>query len=168
VTEFSLRPLADADFDRLWSWMNQPHVDAFWQLAGSRQKLRHYLDQLEDAEHSEPMIGELDGRPMSYWELYWAARDPLAGYYAAHPMDRGVHLLIGAPEDTGRGLGVRCLQDVTHWLLGQHTETQRIVAEPDVRNERVLKTFAKCGYRRVLDVDLPDKRAALVMHERAA
>ena len=46
---------------------------------------------------------------MSYWECYWAARDPLAGHYPAEPADQGVHLLIGPPERTGRGLGRQLL-----------------------------------------------------------
>jgi len=169
VKDFRLRPLDDtADFDLVWNWMNKQHVDQFWNLAGPPERLRRYLDSLNEAGHSQPMIGEMDGRPMSYWEIYWAARDPLAAHYVADPADQGVHLLIGEPEDTGKGLGTYCLSEVTRWMLEREPKTRRVIAEPDVRNQRVLKTFERCGYRKVKEIDLPDKRAALVIHERGS
>jgi acetyl CoA:N6-hydroxylysine acetyl transferase len=55
---------------------------------------------------------------------------------------------------------------VVAWQLGREPATRRVVAEPDVRNLRMIHVFEQCGFRRAGELDLPDKRAALMIHER--
>lgn len=162
------RPLdPEADLDLVHGWMHQPHVTAFWRLDVSRGELAAYLRGVVSDGHQEVLIGCVDGTPVSYWEVYWAAHDPLARHYAAEPHDQGVHLLIGPPELTGRGLGRHLLEQVVTWQLAREPRTRRIVAEPDVRNARMIHVFERCGFVREADVELPDKRAALMVRHRA-
>ena len=156
----------EADLDLVHGWMHQPHVVPFWRLDVPRPALAAYLEQATAREHQEVLIGELDGEPISYWEVYWAARDPLAAYYPAEAADQGVHLLIGPPELTGRGLGRLLLGAVVAWLFEREPGTRRVVAEPDVRNTRALRVFERCGFSRAGELDLPDKRAALMIRPR--
>ena len=156
----------DGDLELVCSWMHQPHVVPFWQLDVSRAELGGYLRRAAADDHQQVLIGSLDGEPVSYWECYWAARDPLAGHYPAEPADQGVHLLIGPPERTGRGLGRQLLDAVVAWQLGREPATRRVVAEPDVRNLRMIHVFTQCGFRQAGELELPDKRAALMLHER--
>ena len=164
----SFRALDPAgDLDLVHGWMHQPHVVPFWQLDLDRDDLAAYLGRAAADDHQQVLIGSVDGEPVSYWECYWAARDPLAAHYPAEPADQGVHLLIGPPERTGRGLGRQLLQAVVAWQLGREPATRRVVAEPDVRNQRMIHVFQQCGFRRAGELELPDKRAALMLHERA-
>jgi RimJ/RimL family protein N-acetyltransferase len=156
----------DADLDLVHGWMHQPHVVPFWRLDVSRDEIGAYLEGIAADHHVEPLIGCVDGDPVSYWEVYWAALDALAGHYSAADHDQGVHLLIGPPERTGRGLGRRLLDAVVRWQLDREPRTERVVAEPDVRNRRMIHVFEQCGFVREADVDLPDKRAALMVHRR--
>jgi acetyl CoA:N6-hydroxylysine acetyl transferase len=142
----------DGDLDLVHGWMHQPHVVPFWRLDLDRAELAAYLRRAAGDDHQLVLIGSVDGEPLSYWECYWAARDPLARYYPAEPADQGVHLLIGPPERTGRGLGRQLLAAVVAW--------------PDARNHRMIHVFERCGFRRAGELDLPDKRAALMVHER--
>jgi RimJ/RimL family protein N-acetyltransferase len=157
-----------ADLDLVHGWMHQPHVAAFWRLDVPRAELAAYLRGVAGGSHQEALIGCVDGLPVSYWEVYWAARDPLARHYAAEPHDQGVHLLIGPPELTGRGLGRRLLEQVVAWQLAREPRTGRVVAEPDVRNARMIHVFERCGFVRETEVELPDKRAALMVRHRGA
>jgi RimJ/RimL family protein N-acetyltransferase len=156
----------EADLDLVHAWMHQPHVVPFWQLDLPRAGVGEYLRRAAADDHQDVLIGSLDGQPVSYWECYWAARDPLAAHYPAEPADQGVHLLIGPPEHTGRGLGRQLLAAVAAWQLGREPATRRLVAEPDVRNRRMIHVFEQCGFRRVGELELPDKRAALMVRER--
>jgi RimJ/RimL family protein N-acetyltransferase len=156
-----------ADLDLVWGWMHQPHVVPYWRLDLPRAELGEYLRRAAADDHQTVLIGSLDGEPVSYWECYWAARDPLAAHYRAEPADQGVHLLIGPPERTGRGLDRRLLEAVVAWQLGREPATRRVVAEPDVRNLRMIHVFEQCGFRRAGELELPDKRAVLMVHERA-
>ena len=157
-----------ADLDLVHGWMHQPHVAPFWELDVPRGDLAGYLGRAAGDHHREVLVGCVDGRPASYWELYWAAEDRLAGYYPAGSLDQGVHLLIGPPELVGRGLGRALLGAVVAWQLRREPATRRVVAEPDVRNAASLRVFERCGFRRVAELDLPEKRAALMVRDRRA
>lgn len=165
--EFALRPVdPDRDVALLHRWMNDPEVARFWELALPTGRIAAYLcDQLGSA-HSTPYIGELDGVPMSYWELYRADLDPLAAHYPARRADAGVHLLLGPAACRGRGLAAPLVRAVTGWQLDAAPSAERVVAEPDVANARSVRAFARAGFRRAADIDLPDKRAALMVRDR--
>jgi len=165
--EFSLRRLCpDRDLDLLHSWMNDPEVARFWKKALPPSEIASYLQKQEVSVHSTAYVGELNGVPMSYWELYRADLDELAQYYAARDHDAGVHLLLGPAECRGRGLAVKLLNAVSAWQLDADQRTDRVIAEPDVDNQRSIRAFERAGFRRTCDVDLPDKRAALMVLER--
>lgn len=168
-TVFSLRRVDLAhDLERIHAWMNDPEVARFWEMAQPARQIEAYLRQQVAGGHSTPYLGCLDGEPMSYWELYRADLDPLAHHYAARPRDAGVHLLLGPASCRGRGLGAQVLRAVADWQLAVEVYAERVVAEPDVRNERSVRAFERAGFRQVRELSLPDKRAALMVRERPA
>jgi len=166
VGEFALRRVVVRDVDLVSVWMNDPEVDRFWELAGPRQRTADHVAEQLSSMHSTAYLGLLDGVPMSYWELYWADLDPLAAHYPACPYDGGVHLLLGPSTCRGRGLGAILLTDVVDRVLTSGSQVSRLVAEPDVRNERSVRVFERAGFRRDREIDLPDKRAALMIKAR--
>jgi acetyl CoA:N6-hydroxylysine acetyl transferase len=103
---------------------------------------------------------------MSCWETYRADLDPLARYYPARPHDTGVHLLIGGVGDRARGLGSTLLRAVGDLVLDNRPGCTRVLAEPDLRNTPSLSAFLTAGFRFSLELDLPDKRAALMIRDR--
>ncbi|MCV7076782.1 GNAT family N-acetyltransferase [Mycobacterium szulgai] len=165
--EFSLRRLClDRDVDLLHAWMNDPEVARFWKKAWPPREIAAYLQKQEESAHSTAYVGELNGIPMSYWELYRADLDQLAHYYAARDHDAGVHLLLGPAECRGRGLAVKLLNAVSTWQLDADPRADRVIAEPDVDNQRSIRAFERAGFRRTRDVELPNKRAALMVRDR--
>ncbi|MFJ3218776.1 GNAT family N-acetyltransferase [Kitasatospora sp. NPDC086801] len=167
--EFRLSPVRlPADLDLIAGWMNDPEIAAFWQLAGPPDATeRHLRAQLDGDGRSVPCLGLLDGVPTSYWEVYRADLDPLARHYPARPHDTGLHLLLGPAESRGRGLGAVLLAALAERILRQRPRCERVVAEPDVRNRRSVRAFERAGFRLDTELDLPDKRAALMVRARA-
>ncbi|MCZ7434069.1 GNAT family N-acetyltransferase [Streptomyces sp. WMMC1477] len=165
---FQLVPVRpERDLPLLGAWMNDPDVAAYWGLAGDPDATaRHLRAQLEGDGRSVPCLGVLDGTPMSYWELYRADLDPLARHFPTRPHDTGIRLLIGPAEYRGRGLGAALLRAVAELVLGRRPACRRVLAEPDVRNAASVAAFLRAGFRLAAEVDLPDKRAALVVRER--
>lgn len=164
---FSLRELdLDRDLDLLHRWMNDPEVARYWKKAWPRQQVASYLREQQLSAHSTPYVGELDGVPMSYWELYRADLDPLAQYYDAREHDAGLHLLLGSADCRGRRLGADLLRVVSAWQLDADPLATRVIGEPDADNERLIRVAALAGFRHVRDIDLPHKRAALLVRER--
>lgn len=111
---FTLRRLdVDRDLALIHSWMNDPVVARYWNKPWPPDQIASYLHEQELSAHSTPYLGELDGMPMSYWELYRADLDPLAQYYDARPHDAGIHMLVGPDECRGRKLAVHLLRVIS-------------------------------------------------------
>jgi RimJ/RimL family protein N-acetyltransferase len=166
---FQLVPVRlERDLALISRWMNDPAVAAFWDLAGPESAAeRHMRRQVEGDGRSVPCVGMLGGTPMSYWEIYRADLDPLARHYPARPHDTGVHLLIGGVADRGRGLGSTLLRAVADLVLDRRPACARVVAEPDLRNVPSVSSFLSAGFRFSAEIDLPAKRAALVIRDRS-
>ena len=45
-------------------------------------------------------------------------------------------------------------------------ETKKVIAEPDIRNKKMIHVFEKCGFRPIKPVNLPDKTGLLMFCER--
>ncbi|MDQ0598431.1 RimJ/RimL family protein N-acetyltransferase [Streptomyces canus] len=168
VGVFHLVPVqGEQDLALISHWMNDPTVAEFWQLSGPRNLAAdHVRAQLAGDGRSVPCLGVLDGTPMSYWEIYRADLDPLARHYPARPHDTGIHLLIGSVTDRGRGLGSALLRAVADLALDKRPACARVIAEPAMRNIPSVSAFLSAGFRFSAEVDLPDKRAALMVRDR--
>ncbi|WP_226021275.1 GNAT family N-acetyltransferase [Halomicrobium salinisoli] len=161
------RASLERDLGRLHAWLGSEHVKPYWQLDLPLPAFRDRLAEKLADDHLTPYVGCLDHVPMSYWECYWAAEDDVANHYDADPSDQGVHLLIGPEEYLGRGYAAPLLRAVVAMQF-RHPETDRVIAEPDARNERVLSVFEACGFerRREFRFDEAEKDALLLVCER--
>ncbi|SDK33015.1 GNAT family N-acetyltransferase [Streptomyces indicus] len=169
VGVFQLVPVRiERDLPLISRWMNDPAVAEFWELDGDASVTADHLrPQLDGDGRSVPCMGLLDGTPMSYWEIYRADLDPLARHYPARPHDTGIHLLIGGVTDRGRGLGTSLLRAVADLVLDRRPSCTRVVAEPDLRNTPSVSAFLSAGFRLGAEMELPGKRAALMIRDRA-
>ncbi|MFJ9113955.1 GNAT family N-acetyltransferase [Streptomyces sp. NPDC102394] len=169
VGTFHLVPVVvERDLPLISRWMNDPAVAEFWDLAGAQSVTgAHLRAQLDGDGRSVPCVGVLDGTPMSYWEIYRADLDPLARHYPARPHDTGIHLLVGEVADRGRGLGSALLRAVADLALDRRPACARVVAEPALRNTPSVAAFLTAGFRFSAEIDLPDKRAALMVRDRS-
>ncbi|MFE5136803.1 GNAT family N-acetyltransferase [Streptomyces fagopyri] len=168
VGTFQLVPVrVERDLPLVTRWMNDPAVSAFWELAGPESVTGGHLNrQLDGDGRSVPCLGLLEGTPMSYWEIYRADLDQLARHYPARPHDTGIHLLIGGVAHRGHGLGSALLRAVADLVLDRRPACARVVAEPDLRNIPSVSAFLSGGFRFSAEVDLPGKRAALMVRDR--
>ena len=166
---FRLVPIdLDRDLPIVTHWMNDPTVAEFWELDGPPAIAeKHLRAQLDGDGRSVPCLGVLDDIPMSYWEIYRADLDPVARYYPARPHDTGIHLLIGGVSDRARGLGATLLRAVAEQILDHRPACARVIAEPDLRNSPSVAAFLTAGFRFSAELELPGKRAALMIRDRA-
>ncbi|WP_100404188.1 GNAT family N-acetyltransferase [Bacillus solitudinis] len=165
--EISFRQVKlEDDLERLHYWHNQAHVIPFWKQNFPLLDYKAHLQKLLCDRHQTLYIGHVNGEPMSYWECYWTKDDIIANYYQLEEEDQGIHLLFGPKEFLGKGLALPFLRAMTAFLF-QSEGTSKIVAEPDVRNEKMIHIFKKCGFEAQNEIELPDKRGLLMFCERA-
>ncbi|GAA3398309.1 GNAT family N-acetyltransferase [Streptomyces roseoviridis] len=155
-----------ADLDLVHGWMRAPHVDAFWHQAWPRERWYEEIAGHLAGDAVLPVLVFLDDEPVAYVEVYRVTRDRLAPHYAHLPHDLGVHIAIGDPARTGRGLGRTLLRVLADGLLAADPRCTRVVAEPDVTNAPSLRAFAAAGFSTVGEITLPDKTAALLVRPR--
>ncbi len=155
----------ERDVDMIHTWMTEDHVHPFWNLNIPIDKFREHLKKALNDDHHTLFIGCLDDVPMSYWEAYWVKGDVLEKMYGAAPHDQGVHLLIGDKEFLGKGYSLPLLREMVRFQF-QDERTEKVMAEPDIRNEKMIHVFKKCGFEPNGSVELPDKTGLLMTCER--
>ncbi|MCF6409369.1 GNAT family N-acetyltransferase [Pseudalkalibacillus salsuginis] len=155
----------ERDVERIHKWMNEPHVIPFWQLDYPIEKFSKHLQKALADAHQTLWLGSLEGVPMSYWESYWVNGDVVEKCYEADRSDRGIHLLIGDTAYLGKGYSLPMLESMVGFQFQVH-ETTKIIAEPDIRNEKMIHVFEQCGFERVKPIELPDKTGLLMFCHR--
>lgn len=150
-----------ADLEVIDAWMHDHEVAQWWRLDRGRKAVGAYLLQQYRALHSSAWVAVLDGTPFAYVETYLPAQDSLARYYDAQPGDRGFHLLVGEPTLRGTQATQALGRLIVNGLLAEPGAT-RVLCEPNVKNERMLSWCARLGGTTLQELELPEKRAALI------
>ncbi|WP_188688968.1 GNAT family N-acetyltransferase [Pullulanibacillus camelliae] len=153
------------DLDRIYKWMNAGHVIPYWGLNMPYDAFKQHLQKALQDHHQTLYLGYVDDEPISYWEVYWAKDDIIGNYYAYGEADQGLHLLIGETRYLGKGYALPLLAAMVRYCF-LNEETERVVAEPDMRNKKMIHIFTKCGFESVKPVSLPDKTGLLMICER--
>lgn len=163
----SFRLIQMSDLDTFHEWHNQPRVYHFWELNQSKEELKAYIEKSLQDKHQIPMIVDLDGEPVGYYEMYWVREDRLGPYYESDAFDRGFHFLIGNKKVLGHKTTDSIIKSGLHTLFLDDARTRRIMAEPRHDNQKVLKyAEASVGWRKVKIFDFPHKRAWLLENSR--
>ena len=157
----------EKDLDTFHEWHNQPRVSFFWELNQSKEELRDYMTKAHADPHQVPMIVEINGESVGYFEMYWVREDRLGPYYESDAFDRGFHFLIGNKKYLGHKTTDSIIKCVLHFLFLEDARTRRVMAEPRHDNQKVLKyAEASIGWRKVKIFDFPHKRAWLLENSR--
>ena len=169
----TLDPQADAEV--LHGWVSEERA-AFWGMNGlTRDQVAEIYAHLDTLDTHHAYLLEKDGEPAGLLQTYEPKADRVGECYEVEPGDIGIHLLL-APAGAGGardGWSSALLGAVANYILKDH---ERVVVDPDVRNEkaiaRVLRQGFVAGERVVLpeidipDVYLPEKHAQLAFLTR--
>lgn len=163
----SMRLITLEDLDTFHDWHNQPRVAHFWELARPKEELLEYIKTGLNDPHQFPIIVELDGIKVGYFEFYWVMEDRLGPYYDSEAFDRGFHFLIGNADFLGMANTDSIIKAALHFLYLDDPRTRKVMAEPRHDNQKVLKyAQASIGWTKLKEFDFPHKRAALLENRR--
>lgn len=130
-----LNPYKDAKL--IHSWVSQPYAK-FWLMQNySVEDVKSFYLDFNSKEANQAYLGFYNESPCFLIEVYDPENDPLAEHYEVQPGDVGLHFLV-APSDTAiQGFTFAVIIAVMEFVFS-HAGIQRIVVEPDTRNEKLL------------------------------
>ncbi|MGO3821179.1 GNAT family N-acetyltransferase [Vibrio casei] len=147
-------------------WHNHPIIHPVWELEGSLSMHREYLEKLDQDPHQFAVIGEFDGVPFGYFEVYWTPEDRLGPYYDHQAFDRGIHILVGNFDYRGGTFFDAWGKSIFHYCFVSEPQTMRLFGEPNAKNHRVVKITERIGMQKQFEFDFLHKRAALLQCDR--
>jgi len=156
----------DVDGERFHRWQNLPRVAAFWEYPFSREKLDDMLRDRREDPHSLPLIMQVDGEAIGYFEAYYVVEDRLGPYCEAGPFDQGFHLLVGEEPFLGSNQAPIWLNSISHFLFLQEPRTRSLFGEPRADNQGLLRHLQATTWENLGEFDFPHKRSALLRNRR--
>jgi RimJ/RimL family protein N-acetyltransferase len=165
---FDLRPAGADDAVLVAEWMARPHILQWWGQDWSVERWVSEIEGFAAGEHTIPCMTTYDGVDLAYVELYRVRHDRLAEYYAWQEHDWGLHLAIGDTGFVGRGIGRRLIRSLAAALLRSDPLCDRVVAEPAAANVPSVRAFEAAGFVSHGELELPEKRAQLMVRGREA
>lgn len=165
---FTIEPV---DLDRhdkvLHAWITHPR-SVWWGMPDADvAAVRAEYARIGADPHHHAWIGSLDGDPVFLTETYEPAHSELAAHYDVRPGDVGMHVLVAPPDGPPRhGLTSAVMRAVMRFIFDDPT-AERVVVEPDIRNEAIARKNAEVGFVVDRPVQLHDKVARLSFCTRA-
>jgi hypothetical protein len=77
------------DGERFTRWMNNPRVNAFWEMAGPQAEQENYLRRQLDSTYCYPVIGCFDDQPFGYLNSTGHRKTALAATTAGSRLTAG-------------------------------------------------------------------------------
>jgi aminoglycoside 6'-N-acetyltransferase len=151
---YHFRPMSAFDLAMVNAWRATPHVQQWWDD-----------DEIALAGEDEPALDQhivaTGGQPFACLQCYPQSAYPENCLGTHPPGTRGIDLFIGVPGMLGRGHGSAFIKAfVEHLAIAG---VPRAIADPNPRNARAVRAYAKAGFRSGSVVDTPDGRALLMI-----
>ena len=138
---YDFRSVTERDLTLLRRWLEQPHVARWW---GDPEKGIDEARQAMDEISVEPLIVELDGRPIAYLQSYDPHLEDGHRYQDQPFGTLGIDISIGDAELTGKGHGAAIIRQFCAALFDEGAP--RIVIDPHPDNARAIRAYEKAGF----------------------
>jgi RimJ/RimL family protein N-acetyltransferase len=158
---FSLR----RDITRLHHWVNSPYALEFWQMQGTIPQLYKHYEQFLQSGNGYSFLFFIGKKPVGLIDFYYALSDEIKTHYNAGINDYGIHVLMAPPgKKVIRGLSVNMVITCLYYLFTLSVE--RIIGEPDIKNEKANRLVKRVGFRLIKEVQLSYKKANLYWYDK--
>jgi hypothetical protein len=146
-------------------WVTKPR-NRFWGMGEHTveqvSEIYAFVDGL-DTHHAYLLL--LDDAPIGIFQTYEPEHDPVGELYPVQPGDFGLHLLLDAGDRDLPHVTSAVFPALLRHLFADDTHT-RIIAEPDIRNDRMITRLRREGFTLGPQVDMGHKEAQLTFLDR--
>jgi len=140
---YDFRAVTEADLPLLSTWLAEPHVAEWWD-EGPDASIAE-IRQAMDSDDTEPLIVELDGRPIAYLQSYDPHLEDGHPYQDQPFGTLGIDISIGPPDLVGVGHGSAIVSQFVELLFEEGCP--RVVIDPHPDNLRAIRAYEKAGFR---------------------
>jgi len=148
---YDFRDASLGDLPLLGGWFGEPHVAEWWSdgVEASLAGIREAIDSID----TEPLIVELDGRPIAYLQSYDLHLEDDHPYQDQPFGTLGIDISIGPPDLIGKGHGSAILRQFADMLFEEGCP--RLVIDPHPDNLRAIRAYEKAGFQAFDKRDTP-------------
>lgn len=143
MTSYTFRSVEPEDLPMLAAWLVEPHWAEWWD-EGPEASLAGIREAMESIE-TEPLIVELDGRPIAYLQSYDPHLEDGHPYQDQPFGTLGMDISIGPPDLVGKGHGSAIVRQFVDMLFEEGAP--RVVIDPHPDNRRAIRAYEKAGFR---------------------
>jgi penicillin amidase len=164
VSIVPVRP--EEDLDLIYGWVTEERARFWGMTEHSREyvlEIYEYLDSL-DTHHAYLLLR--DSKPVAIFQTYEPDADPVGECYEVEPGDIGAHLLVAGADGKAQAGFTGALMSVLAAYLFAEPKHQRIVVEPDARNDQAAIRLRRTGFTIGPEIRLPEKVARLAFLRR--
>ncbi|WP_419867869.1 GNAT family N-acetyltransferase [Chryseobacterium sp. CT-SW4] len=145
-------------------WVNQEYAK-YWQMQGtSVEEVKEVYEGLLGTEDYEVYMGYFEDQPSFLLECYHP-KHVLSRYYDVEDSDYGMHILVAPPTKKINSFTWNVFRTAMEFLFSDES-IQRIVVEPDIRNDKIHRLNRKAGFVRHKKIQLLEKKAYLELCTR--
>lgn len=141
LPQYGFRAVAEKDLPTLARWLAEPHLAEWWgDPEDSLEQIREAMESIE----TEPLIVELDGRPIGYLQSYDPHLEDDHPYQDQPTGTLGIDISIGVPDLLGKGHGSAIVRQFAGQLFDEGAP--RVIIDPDPANIRAIRAYEKAGF----------------------
>jgi aminoglycoside 6'-N-acetyltransferase len=141
-SSYDFRAVTQKDMPLLAAWLAETHVREWW---GDPDKGIAEIRQAMEEVSVEPLIVELDGRPVAYLQSYDPHLEDDHPYADQPFVTLGIDISIGEPDLLGKGHGSAIIAQFAEQLFEEGAP--RLIIDPDPTNVRAIRAYEKAGFR---------------------
>ena len=158
-----LSPEQDADL--INGWVTQERA-RFWGMTQyTRTEVLEVYRFVESLETHHAFLVLLDGEPMALFQTYEPLHDPVGEAYPARAADIGMHLLLAPATRPIPHFTPRLATTLINFMFSDPA-IDRIVVEPDARNEKAVRRLQATCFELGPRIQLEEKEAQLAFLRR--
>ncbi|EJQ52096.1 GNAT family N-acetyltransferase [Bacillus wiedmannii] len=147
----SVRYVIEEDAPIISKWLTDPEILKYYEGRDNPQSVEMVLDRFiyNPNSHEKRCLIEFDNIPIGYIQMYpvdseWKS---LYGYEELQNV-WGMDQFIGEPIYWGKGIGTKLVQAAITYIM-ENAGAEAIAMDPKVNNERAIKCYEKCGFKKV-------------------
>lgn len=164
--DFIFRPLqAEQDSALLHSWVTQPYATYWLMNDMSQTQVQAFYQELENDPHKQAYMGLHNGEPKFLIEVYDPNYDEVGKQYQPKLGDIGMHVLVAPSNSPQSGFTSAVFNSVMAFLFSRK-DVERVVVEPDHRNEKIHALNRRYGFQHVREIQMGEKTALLAFCTR--